>query len=503
MALILLPRCSCILLFAVPCSSCAPPIVRALTQTPECMDEGSYTCQCAPGFHGDGYSCTDLDECAQAFTCDNDTECTNTPGSYVCACTHGIMYPVGVCFGLLDPVGRAALDQHADCTAVKGSLYCSCQPGFTGNGTYCYDLDECSEGGTVCHPISMCHNTFGSYWCQCLEGYEGNGTACYDINECHGNDTCPANSTCVNVAGAHFCQCSPGFTGNDSLCEDIDECLSFHDDSPCTNGLCNNTVGSFQCVCDQGFQSNGTSCTDIDECILGLINCGNHSICVNTAGSYECSCHPGFTANGTVCMDTNECQVQETMCHSDAFCNNTLGDGYACSDVDECQVDATIVCVLRASLAMEGPALTSTNVRNSSPVHQEATASTWGAPTPARVQPAPPVACPWYTVCCLCQLDFLKVFLVILSRSSASVNEWTGRHKRQNALEILIENTFFLNSYKAFTVTGMGIEMRGSMQIKINRFVDYGDFKTRLGMLTKHQRDFRLTFHKRCFKVNL
>jgi hypothetical protein len=55
----------------------------------DCVDsDGSYWCQCLPGFQGDGYNCRDIDEC-ENVTCGENAECLNTEGSYSCGCKSG------------------------------------------------------------------------------------------------------------------------------------------------------------------------------------------------------------------------------------------------------------------------------------------------------------------------------------------------------------------------------------------------------------------------------
>ena len=48
---------------------------------------GSFTCACNAGFTGDGVTCKDNDECAQAAdnNCHADAICTNTSGSFTCS----------------------------------------------------------------------------------------------------------------------------------------------------------------------------------------------------------------------------------------------------------------------------------------------------------------------------------------------------------------------------------------------------------------------------------
>ncbi|XP_027054846.1 uncharacterized protein LOC113681912 [Pocillopora damicornis] len=50
---------------------------------------GSYECKCKDGFTGNGFSCKDINECAEGSKCNKDAVCTNSPGSYHCKCKMG------------------------------------------------------------------------------------------------------------------------------------------------------------------------------------------------------------------------------------------------------------------------------------------------------------------------------------------------------------------------------------------------------------------------------
>lgn len=54
--------------------------------------EGSFSCQCASGYRGNGIKCTDIDECIEgSHSCDASAVCNNKPGSYVCSCKCGFI----------------------------------------------------------------------------------------------------------------------------------------------------------------------------------------------------------------------------------------------------------------------------------------------------------------------------------------------------------------------------------------------------------------------------
>ena len=68
----------------------------------QCIDtDGSYECNCLPGFIGDGVNCDDVNECtdfSEVFAsaeegrinaCDINAECSNSLGSFSCKCLAG------------------------------------------------------------------------------------------------------------------------------------------------------------------------------------------------------------------------------------------------------------------------------------------------------------------------------------------------------------------------------------------------------------------------------
>ena len=62
------------------------------SENAECLNtEGTFNCSCSTGFVGDGFSCSDIDECVDnVHDCSYEAECINTKGSFTCSCDRGI-----------------------------------------------------------------------------------------------------------------------------------------------------------------------------------------------------------------------------------------------------------------------------------------------------------------------------------------------------------------------------------------------------------------------------
>ena len=77
-------------------------------------------------------------------------------------------------------------DFNADCINVHGSFECQCHPGFTQNGRFCDDIDECetvNACGQLLNGQFNCENTFGSHTCtpSCNEGHKLEGGQCISL----------------------------------------------------------------------------------------------------------------------------------------------------------------------------------------------------------------------------------------------------------------------------------------------------------------------------------
>ncbi|KAJ8405617.1 hypothetical protein AAFF_G00315970 [Aldrovandia affinis] len=171
------------------------------------------------------------------------------------------------------------------CIVTEAGMQCGpCPNGFTGDGVFCDDVDECQFN--PCFPGVRCINMSPGFRCEaCPPGYigavvQGVGRAyaqthkqvCRDIDECagHSNGGCTANSHCHNTVGSFYCgACKTGYTGD--LLTGCRSEKSCGDDmeNPCDiNAHCVvERDGTISCICDIGWAGNGYQCgkdTDID-----------------------------------------------------------------------------------------------------------------------------------------------------------------------------------------------------------------------------------------------
>lgn len=333
--------------------------------------QGSYGCECKPGFFGDGYNCmpvekrvcteTELDKagCGQHHVCMVD----GLGGADCNTCKMGFKMVNGNCtgegegsrlkHGRLD-VNECAepelnmCSRSADCNNLLGTYACSCKQGFKGDGYMCegtrtfssekdsLDIDECS--GNPCHPQAECENLLGSFKCSCPSGFTGDG-----IKECQN----PLEKSCENVKEfcgriehvaclsvrifngslSSVCECEPGFRFNkeQNKCEggwpaagcirnipDINECDENRHNCDPASSACVNEEGGFHCECAEGYEGVGGVCVDVNECERGTAGCHSMAMCLNQPGSCGCKCMHGFTGDGIQCNPLQKREV--TLC---------------------------------------------------------------------------------------------------------------------------------------------------------------------------------------------
>ncbi|XP_003478853.1 adhesion G protein-coupled receptor L4 [Cavia porcellus] len=111
---------------------------------------------------------------------------------------------------------------NAKCEIHNGAEACYCNAGFSGNGvTICEDDNECGNLTQSCGENANCTNTVGSYFCMCAQGFRSSsnqekfitndGTFCIDIDECSESFVCGEHAVCENVNGGYHCFCKLGY----------------------------------------------------------------------------------------------------------------------------------------------------------------------------------------------------------------------------------------------------------------------------------------------------
>ncbi|XP_072328760.1 stabilin-1 [Scyliorhinus torazame] len=236
-----------------------------------CQDNinGTGECLCQEGFQGT--ACETCEAGRYGTHCENECKCVN-----------------GKC--------NDGLDGDGNCDCFKGWRGTNCAIGILN--------DNCND---TCHPNANClPGSPGSLAsCFCSAGYTGNGTYCSEINLCEvNNGGCSVFSNCTNVsAGERTCTCRDGYTGDGLICLEIDGCIEgnggCHENAECTKTGPNQVA----CNCLPGYDGDGkNSCAPVNLCEKKNGGCGPFSRCqVTGPGTRKCTCKTGYIMVGLSC----------------------------------------------------------------------------------------------------------------------------------------------------------------------------------------------------------
>ncbi len=257
-------------------------------------------------------TCTPLDQCHVAGTCDPGTGvCSNPqkPDGTLCdndanLCTQGDACQAGVC-----TAGPAVT-----CTGANQCKTCNSSTGICdvnkANGTGCDDSNGCTQTDTCvegtclgtnpvvctasnnCHEVGTCSPASG----QCSDPQKANGTACNHGDPCWVGESCQAGQ-CTG-GGAFNCT-------NPAQCQNATTC-TVRDGGP---------------FCDYPAKADGTQCDDDDGC------------------TQTDTCQGGLCdgSNAVVCTAKDECHVAGTCNPSTGLCPDPAKpNGSWCTDNDEC-----------------------------------------------------------------------------------------------------------------------------------------------------------------------
>ncbi|XP_022098801.1 stabilin-2-like isoform X2 [Acanthaster planci] len=117
-------------------------------------------CECRPEYYGDGYSCTEINQCS---------------------------FDNGGC------------SIYADCTQVGTEVTCYCHNNYEGDGYICQPVDPCMMNNGGCHPDAICQLTGpNSRSCACYPPLQGDG-----ISFCTAPPERPPLACSIDNGGCH------------------------------------------------------------------------------------------------------------------------------------------------------------------------------------------------------------------------------------------------------------------------------------------------------------
>ena len=165
------------------------------------VDWQNYTCACNEGYSGDGYNCTDTDECLLS-PCSHNGTCHDYVNYYNCTCPSG--YNNGTDCTFIDFCLSNPCQHGATCNPILNGYNCDCVPGFT--GALCEtNINECEPKPCV---EGTCEDGINRFTCLC-EPRQFFGPLCqWKYGECT-KDSCEAEEICVppNLAKYNSTQC--------------------------------------------------------------------------------------------------------------------------------------------------------------------------------------------------------------------------------------------------------------------------------------------------------
>ncbi|KAH8239867.1 hypothetical protein KR032_008825 [Drosophila birchii] len=310
-----------------------------------------YQCECTAAWQGP--TCEeDVNECftlagTDLAGCLNNGQCINTPGGYRCVCRNGFSgahcrIRQNSCFG---SGSKELCGEHGTCiqTASAAGYVCVCDQGWTWADTNMTspsaspctrDVDECAPSVNPCH--DLCINLPGSYRCgPCPSGYTGDGRFCRDVDECAGGDnggcSLQPRVACINTEGSHRCgRCPTGWRGDGRSCT-ADNSNSCDQEDICHPlAKCELISGTVVCTCPLGSFGHGygaDGCTkdpSREPCDQHL--CLNNGTCVQNGRGTTCICQPGYT--GALCNSSDICHPSP--CLNGGSCRLLPGNLYQC-----------------------------------------------------------------------------------------------------------------------------------------------------------------------------
>jgi len=313
---------------SAPCEN-AGGEVDAYGRATGCQDDGpqAYNCVCNAGWT-DTNCDMDVNECIMgSHDCHPDAKCVNAPGAYYCRCISGYTGDGYTCTDLDDCDPDPCCTEHASCVDLGANNYgCVVEEGFTGPDG-CSQVDECTEGTHNCDPNADCTDNYGSYMCTCDKEFAGDGIVCAPCTVCRG--FCPpvdASLAAHEVASLATCGSdawtatgwvedsdSPPCDAVDRTCINVNECGRLNSemqDNCDDNAGCDDTEGSFTCGCNREYFGAGTEgeCAECTNCALG------ESLFTDCTSADDRQCTV-IVPNGNYALQTMAGSVEQCLVH--------------------------------------------------------------------------------------------------------------------------------------------------------------------------------------------
>ena len=328
---------------------------------------GSYYCRCVSGFQGDGYVCTDLDDC-DPDPCDVDTSETIKCRAW------GVEKPTGM-YSCYDEAGEPVPSSSLHCEDTGANEYqCRVCPGYSG-GVAPSNINECLDNTHECAVSATCLDTEGSYECTCAAAHYDPCVCPTDVtldgmlasNQCPvcrtavGGEVCKPGRECVECtdckAGAdtdstkYACPADPKLSARNPSAEYFPFDPQFNGGKPTNPGR--STGKGFKKLQGSTCISSDLTCVNINECTDMIrsdivqyngLKCGEAGVadCIDECGTARCECWglvpdckaddacyhgDGETCTKCTVCGVHECEVDGPTSTSDRTCAPLIKDG--------------------------------------------------------------------------------------------------------------------------------------------------------------------------------
>ncbi|XP_053455327.1 stabilin-1 [Nycticebus coucang] len=257
--------------FGTLCEPCPGGLGGVCSGHGQCQDRllGNGECHCHEGFHGIACEMCELGRYGP--------NCTG-----VCDCAHGLCQE-----------------------GLRGDGSCVCNVGW--QGLRCDQKIIGPQCPKKCDPSANCmQDSAGAPTCICAAGYSGNGTYCSEVDPCaYGHGGCSPHANCTKVApGQRTCTCQDGYTGDGELCQEVNSCL-YHNGGCHIHAECIPTgPQQVSCSCREGYSGDGIwTCKLLDPCSQNNGGCSPYAVCKSTGdGQRTCTCDAAHTVgDGFTC----------------------------------------------------------------------------------------------------------------------------------------------------------------------------------------------------------